>query len=78
MHSLSNIRSMCRVVIAVSRTVVSLNYGQELAEFKWIKRKLVHQIVVVEEIQTHVQQWVTCVMALNENDIVILSSTIII
>ena len=52
---------MCRVVVAVSRIVVSLNYGQELAEVKWIESKLVHQIVVVEEIQAHVQQWVTCV-----------------
>ena len=51
---------MCRVVIAVSRIVVSLNYGEELAEFKRIERKLVHQIVIVEQIKSHVQQWVTC------------------
>ena len=49
-HSLSNISCMSGVVVAVSRTIVSLYYGEKLAQINWIKRKSVHQIVVVEEI----------------------------
>ena len=47
-------------MVAIARIVVGLYQCEKFAQFQWIEGKLVHQIVVVEKIQAHVQQWVTC------------------
>ena len=47
-------------MVAIARIVVGLYQCEKFAQFQLIEGKLVHQIVVVEKIQAHVQQWVTC------------------